>query len=95
MESVGKAWEKVRRISRALGPYLMVEIFLPGGTLVALLLFLYRRSRSNGTTAAWTSVAWVQRIVDPLGQLVMPQPCLQPARVTRPHEAGVRVRRVG
>jgi hypothetical protein len=26
-----------------LGPYLILEIVLPGGTVVALLLFLYRR----------------------------------------------------
>ena len=28
---------------RALGPYLAVELILPGGTLLALLLWLYRR----------------------------------------------------
>jgi hypothetical protein len=27
------------------GPYLLLEILLPGGTLFALLLFLYRRGR--------------------------------------------------
>jgi hypothetical protein len=35
----------LRRWGRALGPYLMLEILLPGGTLMALLLFLYRRAR--------------------------------------------------
>ena len=34
----------MRRIGRLLGPYVMLELFLPGGTLLALLLFLYRRS---------------------------------------------------
>jgi hypothetical protein len=28
---------------RALGPYLFIELLLPGGTLISLLLFLYRR----------------------------------------------------
>ena len=28
-----------------LGPYVMLEILLPGGTLFALLLFLYRRRK--------------------------------------------------
>ena len=28
---------------RGLGPYLLVELILPGGTLLALLLWLYRR----------------------------------------------------
>src|ERR1700719_2518145 len=39
VRSVGMTWELARR----LGPYLMLEILLPGGTLFALLLFLYRR----------------------------------------------------
>ena len=32
--------------ARALGPYLLVELLLPGGTLVALLLWLYRHWRA-------------------------------------------------
>jgi len=28
-----------------LGPYLLLEILLPGGTLIALLLFLYQRKQ--------------------------------------------------
>src|SRR6266566_6111469 len=34
----------LRRLGQTLGPYLMLEILLPGGTVLALLLFLYRRS---------------------------------------------------
>ena len=34
----------LRRLGQELGPYLMLEILLPGGTVLALLLFLYRRS---------------------------------------------------
>ena len=30
------------------GPYLLLEILLPGGTLFALLLFLYQRRQQNG-----------------------------------------------
>jgi hypothetical protein len=48
LRSVGVTWDLARR----LGPYLMLEILLPGGTLLALLLFLYRRRQSNGTTGA-------------------------------------------
>ena len=36
---------------RALGPYLLVEMFLPGGTLVALLLWLSQRYRRAGVGA--------------------------------------------
>ncbi|HSS69927.1 MAG TPA: hypothetical protein VLQ46_04655 [Casimicrobiaceae bacterium] len=37
----------VRRGVRELGPYLMLELLLPGGTLLALTLFLYRSGRLN------------------------------------------------
>jgi hypothetical protein len=37
----------VRRWARELGPYLMLELLLPGGTLLALTLFLYRSGRLN------------------------------------------------
>lgn len=34
--------------ARKLSPYLMIEMLLPGGTLIALLLWLYRQ-KSNWT----------------------------------------------
>ena len=34
------------------GPYLLLEILLPGGTLFALLLFLYKRRQQDGTPNA-------------------------------------------
>jgi hypothetical protein len=36
------AWEMVRRFSKKAGPYLLVEAVMPGGTLLALALYLYR-----------------------------------------------------
>jgi hypothetical protein len=33
----------LRRLGKQLGPYLMLELLLPGGSLVALALFLYRQ----------------------------------------------------
>jgi hypothetical protein len=53
VRSVGVSWELARR----LGPYLMLEILLPGGTLLALLLFLYRRRQSDGGGAALSLTA--------------------------------------
>ena len=35
--------EKIRKFS----PYLVIELLLPGGTLIALLLWLYRRQFAN------------------------------------------------
>lgn len=46
-EIVRRAIGGLRRLGRKLGPYLMLELLLPGGTLLALLLFLYRRGLQN------------------------------------------------
>ena len=43
MQTVISSWELVSRSAKGLGPYLMLEILMPGGTLLALLLFLYKR----------------------------------------------------
>ena len=45
MQTVMIHWERLRRFGQKLGPYLMLEVLLPGGTLLALLLFLYQRRR--------------------------------------------------
>ena len=39
--------EMLRQSVYKLGPYLMLEALLPGGTLFALLLFLYRSRKLN------------------------------------------------
>jgi hypothetical protein len=44
----------LREFVQKLGPYVMLEILLPGGTLVALLLFLYRRRKAAGALASST-----------------------------------------
>lgn len=41
----------LRRLGQQLGPYLILEIFLPGGTVLALLLFLYKRKLSISSAA--------------------------------------------
>lgn len=51
-----------RDLLRKAGPYLLVEILLPGGTLLALLLFLYQRSQGSvsgdGGPPLTVVVAW-------------------------------------
>ena len=39
------------RLARKAGPYLVLEIILPGGTAVALLLLLYRTGKLNFMSA--------------------------------------------
>jgi hypothetical protein len=48
--------EILQRAGRKLGPYLLLDILMPGGTFLALLLFLYRRNRlPAGTNAPRTA----------------------------------------
>jgi hypothetical protein len=43
------------RLLRRLGPYAAIELLLPGGSLLALLLWLYRARVANGTLFAPSS----------------------------------------
>jgi hypothetical protein len=43
MEMVMLGLEAARRLATRMGPYLVVELLLPGGTLFALLLYWYWR----------------------------------------------------
>jgi len=40
-----RAWNFIRSSSRRFGPYLFLEAVMPGGTLLALMLYLYRRAQ--------------------------------------------------
>ena len=69
--------DTLRRFGQKLGPYLMIEILLPGGSLLALMLFLYQRRKAGVEGAVprligtpirlWTSLV-------PQG-IFMAQPC--------------------
>lgn len=41
--TVAGAMRGVQRLVREAGPYLLIELVLPGGTLIALTLYLYRK----------------------------------------------------
>ncbi len=56
--------EILQRAGRKLGPYLLLEILLPGGTLLALLLFLYRRNRLPAGTNAPRAAATLSRVLE-------------------------------
>jgi hypothetical protein len=45
-------YETLKASSRKLGPYVLLELLLPGGTLFALALFLYRRQSTLATDVA-------------------------------------------
>jgi hypothetical protein len=56
----------LRQLAKKLGPYLILEILLPGGTLFALLLFAWQRSRLNGFDAVRAAVMSIGSSVDRL-----------------------------
>lgn len=61
MQVVMRHLESLGRIGHRLGPYLVLEILLPGGTLLALLLFLYQRNkRTIKNLGSRTAVAVTQ-----------------------------------
>jgi len=83
MQRIADQLQTLRRYGQRLGPYLMLEILLPGGSLFALALFLYQRRKLGiGRTLprpvqavmrAWASLA-------PCFSFVL-QPCyVQPSR---------------
>jgi hypothetical protein len=51
----------LRRFGQKVGPYLILEMVLPGGTLLALLLFLYRRRKPDIGGSARRAVAVAMR----------------------------------
>ena len=57
MQAIARIHQRWGTWARTLGPYVVLEILLPGGTLFALLLFLYRRVRSSHV-AHVSKVAW-------------------------------------
>jgi hypothetical protein len=46
---------------KALAPYALIEIFLPGGSMVALLLWLYRRRSTIATNSRCWADTRLQR----------------------------------
>ena len=47
MRYLARLLSVAREAAQQVGPYLAIEILLPGGTLIALALFLYRRRAAN------------------------------------------------
>jgi hypothetical protein len=92
MERVISSLEMLRRYGQKLGPYLVLEILLPGGTLFALLLFLYRRRKvDSGSDAPRILVAFARALVGIFEQIFVLQPCYirPPQAVHAPVHAGV------
>lgn len=75
----------LRRVGQKAGPYLVLEMLLPGGTLFALLLFLYRRRKSGIGRGAQRAVAVAMRTLASVFEkrILVPVPIrLDPQRST-------------
>ena len=81
MEAAARSWteprfrtligqfEPLRRFGARLGPYVLLELLLPGGTLFALLLFLYQRWKLNaGSLPTLIGLASPPALVSTLGR---------------------------
>jgi hypothetical protein len=62
MEIVMIGMEILRRALCRCGPCLFVEIVMPGGTLLALLIYLYRQPRLEN----WIRTLSISRVADRL-----------------------------
>ena len=69
-------------VLRKMGPYVALEILLPGGTLLALLLFLYRRRNAPADPRMLAVKAAVLRVVEDIRQRVEPVRALARIRAT-------------
>ena len=61
-----KAVEWILRQLRSLSPYLAVELLLPGGSIVALLLWTYRRRTANRAATDGEAITRAKRPAPPL-----------------------------
>jgi hypothetical protein len=64
MQVVIRTLETARRWGQKFGPYLLLELLMPGGTLFALLLFLYQSKKlSFGAVAPRAAIAITRALV--------------------------------
>ena len=78
METIMVGLARVAQWVTKWGPYLMIELVMPGGTLLALLLFLYqRRNGKLETGEALGTSAVVRALIASARQSLL---ALQPAR---------------
>ncbi len=86
MQRVMDHVDTLRRFGQRVGPYLMLEILLPGGSLFALALFLYQRRKLGvGRSLPRPMQALMRAWASLVPQIsFIPQPCyLRPSRALR------------
>ena len=66
MESVLTCFEILRRWLLRFGPLLVVEIALPGGTLLAVALYLHQRRKSSNGRGSLAPAAGAEGLTGPM-----------------------------
>ena len=86
MQNVASWLGMLRRLGQKAGPYLMVEMLLPGGTLLALLLFLYQRRKPDIGKAAQQAIHVLMRALAGVFErsILVPAPVQVAVRVSKP-----------
>lgn len=62
-----QSFKRLASLVQKAGPYLLIELLLPGGTLIALLLFVLERNRSGGVQAIAALANPFTLLTQPLG----------------------------
>jgi len=74
--NIVQGMRSAQRLVREAGPYVLIELVLPGGTLIALVLYLYRkghlRSLDDVRAAARGAVRTAGRVFDQLALVWQP-----------------------
>ena len=79
MEAFVNGLRSLRKVAQNVGPYVMLEILMPGGTLCAVLLYLWQRRNPQAATRARLAVDNLMRT---LASATMPRLWMPaPARV--------------
>jgi hypothetical protein len=63
MQRLARYLGSLRRLALRFGPYFLVEILLPGGSLIALALFVYRQKRLPFGIELGSASAGVRRLL--------------------------------
>jgi len=87
MEAFVNGLKTLCRVAQNAGPYVLLEILMPGGTLCALLLYLWQRRNPQAAMRARQAVDNLVRTVASatMPRLWMPAPARVAVRVSEPN----------
>jgi hypothetical protein len=74
VETFAKTLKSAAELVQRAGPYLLLEILLPGGTLFALLLFVYRNRVASGRSVPFQPGVVKQALANARNAIVFVQP---------------------